>query len=131
MGYSDLDVFPGDELRLTVQSYDIATGDAIIENLSTGESRRKRYTSGSGPTLCQTAAGWFVRENTPLSDFGPLTFANAEIAGIPGKTWHDERMWTIEKDGKALTSVCTRPRNVGGLWLFSTYLVLLYYIFVQ
>ena len=112
MGCSDLDVFPGDELRLTVQSYDIATGDAIIENLSTGASRRKHYASGSGPTLCQTAAVWFVRENTPLHDFGALTFANAEISGIPGKTWHDERMWMIEKDGKALTSTSNDASSV-------------------
>lgn len=59
----NLGVSAGDEIKLTVTATGTTAGNAVIENVTTGKSVTKTFTSGQVQgDLCRTNAEWIVED---------------------------------------------------------------------
>ncbi|CEJ92809.1 hypothetical protein VHEMI08439 [[Torrubiella] hemipterigena] len=72
----------GDQVRFTVDATSTATGTALVENLTTGQSVNYQW-SNPPSTLCEANAEWIVEDFSeggslvPFANYGSITFSNA------------------------------------------------------
>lgn len=88
---SELPIFAGEVIKITVNATTNSTGTATIDNVSTGKSVSHEFTGKLQGELCQINAEWVVEDFSmggmlvPFANFGSVTFSGAE-ATSGGKT---------------------------------------------
>ncbi|CAL5874387.1 uncharacterized protein PFLUO_LOCUS8683 [Penicillium psychrofluorescens] len=88
--FSGFDISSGDTIRVTVDAFSTSTGNATIENTSSGQVVSHSFTGGVEGDLCEYNAEWIVEDFSsgglvPFADFGTVTFSNA-MASDGGST---------------------------------------------
>ncbi|KAJ6155832.1 aspergillopepsin-2 precursor [Penicillium chermesinum] len=83
--FEDFEVAAGDEIRVTVNATDSTSGNALIENLSTGASAAHIW-AGMDTALCEKTAEWITEDATldgvygrqlqPFANYGSVVFTN-------------------------------------------------------
>lgn len=113
--FSDIIINAGDTIRLTVTADSSTSGEAVLENLSNGQTVSQYITSTYA--LCGQGAEWIVEDYlqdvgngtyslVPLCDFGTVTFSNASAQTSSGSTLSPQsaNIMDIQQDGPVLTS---------------------------
>ncbi|KAJ5783271.1 Concanavalin A-like lectin/glucanases superfamily [Penicillium paradoxum] len=81
--FNDIQISAGNVIKVTVDATSISSGNATVENLSTGVSVTHTFPNGIGGDLCEFNAEWIVEDfsvNTglaPFANFGTVVFSNA------------------------------------------------------
>ena len=109
--WSDFSVSAGDVVRANVTAFSLTSGIAIIENLTTGQSKSV-YLNSTHP-LCGQNAEWIVEdyllgdEQVPFANFSTVTFTDAVATSLDGTFLTPEGglIVDIRENGQVLTSV--------------------------
>jgi hypothetical protein len=103
-------VSAGDTIRMTVTATSTAAGNAMLENMSTGQSVSQSFTRESN-VLCETNAEWIVEDFSdgnslvPLADFTTVTFTDATaVSGGSTVDTSGATIMDIRQNGQVLTS---------------------------
>lgn len=116
--FSDIQISPGNVIKMRVDATSKSSGSATIENISTNTSVIHDFSTGFGGNLCEFNAEWIFEDfsiNTglaPFADFGTVTFTNA-VASSGWSTYGplDATIMDIYQD-QVLTSVSVTDNTV-------------------
>ena len=107
--FDDFDISAGDVITLTVVADSTTTGEATIENVTTGQTVNQQLSSEYA--LCEQDAEWIVEdyeENgqlVPFDNFGTVTFSSTSASTSSGNVDPAGAVvWDIEQNGQVLTS---------------------------
>ncbi|CAG8051346.1 unnamed protein product [Penicillium nalgiovense] len=90
--FSNIQISPGDVIKMTVDATSKSSGFATIENISTGVSVTHIFPYSLGGDLCEFNAEWIVEDFSinnalaPFANFGTVVFSNA-VASRGGTTY--------------------------------------------
>ncbi|CAP78998.1 Aspergillopepsin-2 [Penicillium chrysogenum] len=90
--FSNIQILPGDVIKMTVDATSKSSGFVTIENLSTGVSVMHIFPYSLRGDLCEFNAEWIVEDFSvnnalaPFADFGTVVFSNA-VASRGGDTY--------------------------------------------
>lgn len=96
-------------MQITVTAYSTTSGNAMVENLTRGQTVSQHVTSAYA--LCEQNAEWIVEDFqldnslVPFANFTPVTFTNAVATGNGTYTPYGATIVDIEQNDKILTSV--------------------------
>jgi hypothetical protein len=88
--FSNIQILPGNVVRVTVDATSQSSSSAVIEYLSTGASLTHQFPNGFDANLCKYNAEWIVEDFSvnsglaPFANFGTVVFSNA-VASVSGK----------------------------------------------
>jgi hypothetical protein len=117
--FNNIVVNAGDTVRLTITTDSDTSGNAVVENLSNGQTV-SQYTA-STYALCGQSAEWIVEDYSnddgslvPFCDFGTVNFFNASARTFSGSTVspRDSHICDIQQDDSVLTSTTPNSKNV-------------------
>jgi hypothetical protein len=113
---SDITISAGDVIRLTAIAFSATSGEAVIENLTNGESVEQLLTSDT--PLCGQTAEWIVEDfelgsDIQFANFGTVTFTDT-VAGGPGGSYDASQgdLYDIEQNNVVLTSTTASGSSV-------------------
>ncbi|KAE8351957.1 putative aspergillopepsin [Aspergillus coremiiformis] len=115
--FSNIEFSVGDNVRVSINAFDTSSGNATVENLTTGKTVSHTFPNqGYDAQLCETNAEWIVEDFSrgfvlvPFVDFDTVTFTdisaidNGVKVGAAGSTIFDIRQNNVTFTSSTVTN---------------------------